>query len=80
MHYEDLNTSNKTSINSLYTTSAKKTFQDLISSDSYHPEWIKQNLRTAMEKNLISLKEVKTISVHGKAKQILNAILFELSD
>ena len=80
LHYEDINVSEKTSVNNLYITDARKTFQNLISSSSYRSEWIKQNLKIAIEKKIISLEEVKTISVHNKAKQILNAILFELSD
>lgn len=80
LHYEDINASEKTSVNNLYVTDAKKTFQDLISSGSYRSEWIKQNLKMAIEKNIISLEEIKTISIPNEAKQTLNAILFELSD
>ena len=80
LHYEDLNVSEKIIINNLYITDAKKTFQDLISNGTYHPEWIKQKLKTAIEKKIISLEEVKKISVNDKVKQIFNAILFELFD
>ena len=78
LHYEDLNVSEKTSINDLHITDAKKTFQDLISNGAYHPEWIKQKLKTAIEKQIISLEEVKTISVNDEVKQIFTAILFEI--
>ena len=80
LHYEDLNGSKKTRINNLYVTDARKTFQDLISSGAHHPEWIKQKLKTAIERKIISLGEVNKISVHNEVKQIFNAILFELSD
>lgn len=80
LHYEDLKDSEKTSINNLYITDTKKTFQDLISNGAYHPEWIKQKLKTAIEKQIISLEEVKKISVNDKIKQTFNAILFELFD
>ena len=78
LHYEDLNVSEKTSINDLYVTDAKKTFQDLISNGAYRPEWIKQKLKTAIEKQIISLEEVKKISVNDEVKQIFTAILFEI--
>ena len=78
LHYENLNVSEKTSINNLYITDAKKTFQDLISNGSYHSEWIKQKLKTALEKQIISLEEVKKISVNDETKQIFTAILFEI--
>ena len=58
----------------------QKTFQDLILNNAYHPEWIKQNLKTAIEKKIISLEEIKKISINNEVKQIFNAILFELSD
>ncbi len=78
LHYEDLNISEKTNINNLYITSAKKTFQDLISYSTYRPEWIKQKLKMAIDKQIISLEEVKKISVHKEVKPIFNAILFEI--
>ncbi len=80
LHYEDLNASEKTSINNLCITDTKKTFQDLIVNGSHHPEWIKQKLKTAIEKQIISLEEVKKVSINDEVKQIFNAILFELSD
>jgi len=80
LHYEDLDISEKTSMNNLYITKAKKTFQDLILNNAYHPEWIKQKLKTAIGKQIISLEEVKKISINDEAKKIFNAILFELSD
>ena len=79
LHYEDLNASEKTSINNLYMTDVRKTFQDLIL-NGYHPEWIKQKLKTAIEKQIISLQEIKKIPINDEVKQIFNAILFELSD
>lgn len=80
LHYEDLNVSEKTSINDLYVTDTQKTFQDLISNGAYHPEWIKQKLKMAIEKQIISLEKVKKISVNDEIKQTFNAILFELFD
>ena len=80
LHHEDLKNSEKMKVNNLYITNAKKTFQDLISSGVYHPEWIKQKLKIAIEKKIISLEEIKKITVHHGIKQIFNAILFELSD
>ena len=80
LHYEKLNITDKTKHNNLNITSAKKTFQDLFLSGTYHPEWIKQNLKTAIEKNILSLKEIKTISVPEKTQTLFNAILFELLD
>ena len=78
LHYEDLNVLDKTSINGLCITNVRRTFQDLISNSAYHPEWIKQKLKTAIKKEIISLEEVKKISVDDDVKQIFNAILFEL--
>ena len=78
LHYEDLSNAEKISINNLYITDAKKTFQDLITSGFYQPEWIKQKLKMAIEKKIISLEEVKKISVSNEFKQVFNAILFEL--
>ncbi len=80
LHYEDLSSSEKTSAHGLHITEAGKTFQDLILNGSYPPEWIKQKLKAAIEKQIISLERVKRISVHNEAKRIFNAILFELSD
>ena len=80
LHYEDLNISEKATISNLYVTDARKTFQDLILSGAYRPEWIKQKLKTAIERKIISLGEVRKISVHNETKQIFDAILFELSD
>ena len=80
LHYEDLDTSEKTNINNLYVTNVRKTFQDLILSGTYHPEWIKQKLKTAIEKKIIFLEDLKTIPIHNETKKIFNAILFELSD
>ena len=80
LHYENLHTSEKLEKNGLHITNIRKTFQDLISSGAYPPEWIKQKLKIAIEKKIISLEEIKTISVHNDTEQIFNAILFELSD
>ncbi len=80
LHYENLHTSEKAEINGLHITNIRKTFQDLISSSTYHPEWIKQQLKIAIEKKIISIEEVKNISIHNSKKQMFNAILFELSD
>ena len=78
LHYENLSLSEKTSVDNLYITSVTKTFQDLLSSGSYHPEWIKKHLKKVIEKKQVSLKEIKKISVNAEAKRIFNAILFEL--
>ena len=80
LHYEELSNTNKIQLDNLNLTSAKKTFQNLFLSGTYHPEWIKQNLKTAMRKKLLSLEEIKTISVPQETKTLFNAILFELLD
>ena len=80
LHYEELNNTDKIQLDNLCITSAKKTFQDLFLRGTYHPEWIKQNLKSAIEKNLLSLEEIKSISVPQETKKLFNAILFELSD
>ena len=78
LHYENLSPSEKTSIDNLHITNIKKTFQDLLSSGSYHPEQIKKYLKIVIERKQISLNEVKKISVNEEAQRIFNAILFEL--
>ena len=60
MHYEDLQPSEKIKKHNLYITSVKKTFQDFLSMTSiYHPEWIKQQFKQAIEQNLISAEGIK---------------------
>ena len=78
LHYENLSLSEKTSVDNLYITSVTKTFQDLLSSGSYHPEWIKKHFKKVIEKKQISLEEIKKISVNEEVKRTFNAILFEL--
>ena len=79
LHYEDLDDNEKTIKDYLHITSIKKTFQDLINAGSYHPEWLKQQFKQALEKQMISYKEIKNLSVPEKFKRTFTAILFELS-
>ncbi len=58
LHYEKLNILEKKNVNNLYATDIRKTFQDLISSGFHRPEWIKQKLKIAIEKKIISLEEM----------------------
>ena len=82
IHYENLNPSERIKTNNLYVTSIEKTFQDLISSESYHPEWIKKQFKKAIEENIISTKELTTIQppkkMPDKRQSIFKAVLFEL--
>ena len=78
LHYEDLKNVETIKQNNLYITNVSKTFQDLISSGSYSSEWIKKHLKAAMDKKLISLEDIKKISVQEKMKRTFSAILFEL--
>ena len=80
LHYENLNPLEKTLKDGLSITGGQKTFKDLISKGTCHPEWIKQQLKQALEEKMISPEEVKNISVPDKQRRILKAILFELFD
>ena len=79
LHYEDLKAREKTVKDNLCITNIGKTFQDLISSGSHSPEWIKQILKQALEKKIISLEEIKNIPVQNEIKKTFSAIVFELS-
>ena len=79
LHYEDLKTKEKTVKNNLCITHIGKTFQDLISAGSHSPEWIKQKLKQAIEKKIISLEEIKKIPIQNEIKKTFSAIVFELS-
>ena len=83
VHYENLELSEKIKKHNLYITSVKKTFQNLISKNSiYHPEWIKQQFKQAIEKQLISIQELKNIcppkKIDDRGKKIFKAVLFEI--
>ncbi len=80
LHYKDLNPLEKTMKDGLSITTGQKTFKDLISTGVSHPEWIKQQLKQALEKKLVSPEEIKKISIPDKKKRIFKAILFELFD
>ena len=80
LHYENLRPLEKTMKDGLYMTTEQKTFEDLILAGAFHPEWIKQQLKEALEKKLISPEEVKKISVPDRKERIFKAILFELFD
>ena len=79
LHYEDLKDSERTIKDYLHITDIRRTFQDIISSGSYSPEWIKIQLRNAIDKKLISFEEIEKIPVQEEIKRIFSAILFELS-
>ncbi len=79
LHYEDLNMQNKIIKNNILITGIEKTFQDLISSGLYSPEWIKQKFKTAIAKKVISLEEIKKIPIQKEIKRTFSAIVFELS-
>ena len=83
VHYEDLQPSEKVQKHNLYITSIKKTFQDLLLKNAvYHPEWIKQQFKQAIEQNVISSEELKNLcplkKMNDKEQKIFNAVLFEL--
>ena len=83
VHYEDLQPSEKIQKYNLYMTSVKKTFQDLLLKNAvYHPEWIKQQFKKAIEQNLISSEELRDAfpskKMNDKEKSIFKAVLFEI--
>lgn len=83
IHHENLNSYERIKKNNLYITSVEKTFQDLLLNNTvYHPEWVKQQFKKAIEQNVISVKELKNVrpskKMNDKEKNIFNAVLFEL--
>ena len=80
LHYETLKSLEKMERDGLYITSVQKTFKDLISKGTYHPEWIKQQFKQVLEKRLATAKEVENILVPDEKRRVFQAILFELFD
>lgn len=83
IHYENLNPADRIKKNNLYITSVEKTFQDLLLNNTvYHPEWIKQQFKQAIEQNVISSEELKNAypskKMNDKEQKVFSAVLFEL--